>query len=326
MNKSSRIFYDHNVDFSRFNYTPEMIKLFQEKAYEIQKYFSLPITENNFNEVLNIWYYYVSRIPLPCVPIQERFILRSRHSKPNEVFEDEGDISYNSKCPKRINPGRFNQSQEAIFYGVLPSDKQSQYVSAATIESYKELISDGNADDVIYYHLCKFNVKQVFPVVNLCFEPRVVNIHPGLRHYIASQITNIRANLPMESAEAIIRFWRYVSEISSTRKLCDQHYMISTALFCAIRKYYDAISDEPVAGIIYPSPMVYGDAVNIAMIPSAVDKYLAADDCFIFKYIRALKDNKQFDTDICSKPTKVTNGKLNITEVVWGRELGNFGY
>ena len=72
--------------------------------------------------------------------------------------------------------------------------------------------------------------------------------------------------------------------------------------------------------------MVYGDAVNIVMMPQAVDQYLKPEDCFLLKYIRDLKKKKYFDTDICSKPSKVSNGKLNIKEVVWGRELGNFGY
>lgn len=326
MVKPSALYYSDEIDFSRFHYSTRTIKGFQDKAQEIQKYFRLPVSEETFNEVLNIWYQYVSLIPLPSVLIQERFVLRSRPSKELQVFEDEADISYNSKCPDLINPGRFNRPQEPVFYGVLPSDEQAKFVNAAAIESFKELISEGNTDDVLYYHLCKFNVCLPFPVINLCFEPRVLNKHPGVKRLVTAQIQNIHANLPIESAEAIIRFWRYVSEISSVRKLCDQHYMVSTALFCAIREYYDTKSVEHVTALIYPSPMVYGDAVNIVLMPEAVNKFLKAEDCFIFKYIRAMENKKSFDTDICSKPAKVTNGKLNITNVIWGRQRGNYGY
>jgi hypothetical protein len=62
------------------------------------------------------------------------------------------------------------------------------------------------------------------------------------------------------------------------------------------------------------------------MMPHAVDKYLQADDCFIFKYIRAEDNEKSFETDSCSKPSKVLDGKLNISDIIWGRQLANYGY
>ena len=90
--------------------------------------------------------------------------------------------------------------------------------------------------------------------------------------------------------------------------------MINTALFCAIRYYYETITTDLVNGMIYPSPMVYGDAVNIVMMPHVVDRCLQADDCFIFKYIRGEDNAKYFETDICSNPSKVLGGKLNICD------------
>lgn len=325
MKTKSGLYYDEEIDFSRFHYSDKDISQFERQANEIEKYFQLPITEENFNAVFTIWYQLISVIPLPSLFIQERFVLRSRRSKEYEIFEDEADISYNSKRPDLIEAGRFNRPQEAVFYGVLPSDRQEKFVNAATIESYKELIKDENMQEVIYYHLCKFNINQPFPVINLCFEPKVLSIHPGLDRLVKSQVENLKSKLPSKSSDSIIRFWHFVSAISSERKLCDQHHMVSTALFCAIREYYDTRSNDPINGIIYPSPMVYGDAVNIALMPHAVDHYLTPDVCFIFKYIRSLDNKKNFETDICSKPEKVTNGKLNISDVVWGREIGNLG-
>lgn len=317
---------DKDVDFSFMTFTAKQIRGFETAAKKIEPYFLSPVTEENFNEVLNIWYGLIATLPLPVVPVDVNFILRSRPSKEKEVFEDEADVSYNSKKPDRINPGRFNRPLEAVFYGTLPSDQQEKFVAATSIESYKELIDDGNTKDVLYYHFCKFNVRKVFPVINLCFEPRVLGLHPGLNRLVMAHIKNLKENLPPESFEAIIRFWHYLSRLASERKLCNQHYMVTTALFCAIRHFYETRSDDRVNGMIYPSPMVYGDAVNIVMMPPAVDEFLMADDCFIFKYIRGLDNPKYFETDICSRPSKVKEGKLNITDVVWGRTLGNYGY
>jgi hypothetical protein len=317
---------DDEIDFTLLTFTAEQIRGFELAATEIETFFQLPITEKNFNDVLNVWHRLVSVLPLPLISTDVNFILRSRPNKEFEIFEDEVDISYNSKRPDLIRPGRFNRPNEAVFYGTLPSDKQEKFVAATSIESFKELISDGNKSDVLYYHFCKFRVKSTFPVINLCFEPRVLSLHPGLDKLVMAHIKNLKDHLPTESFEAIIKFWHYLSRLASERKLCDQHYMINTALFCAIRHYYETRTKELVNGMIYPSPMVYGDAVNIVIMPHAVDSYLEADDCFMFKYIRGIDNEKHFETDICSKPSKVSGGKLNISQVVWGRQLGNYGY
>ncbi len=318
--------FDNEIDFRFMTYTAEQIKEFEMAAMSIESFFRLSITEKNFNDVVNIWYGLISTLPLPVVSTNVNFILRSRPSEENQIFEDEADVSYNSKCPDRINPGRFNRPQETVFYGTLPSDQQDKFVAATSLESYKELIDDGNTKEVLYYHFCKFSVKEAFPVISLCFEPRVLSLHPGLNRLVMGHIKNLKDNLPPPSFEAIIRFWHYTSKLASERKMCDQHYMITTAFFCAIRHYYETRSDDRVNGLIYPSPMVYGDAVNIVMMPHAVDTFLEADDCFMFKYIRGLENAKHFDTDICSKPSKVSGGKLNIRDVVWGRNPGNYGY
>jgi hypothetical protein len=314
------------IDFNLFNYSPKQIGEFGHAAIEIEKYFQLPITEEHFNDVFNIWYQLVSALPLPIIPADVDFILRSRPSKELEVFEDEADISYNSKRPDLIRSGRFNRPNEAVFYGTLPSDEQEKLIAAVSIESYKELISEGNSNDVLYYHFCKFLVKSSFPVVNLCFEPRVLSQHPGLYRLMMAHMKDLKDSLPPESFEAIIQFWHYISRLASERKLCDQHYMINTALFCAVRHYYEMRTGDLVKGMIYPSPMLYGNAVNIVMMPHAVDQHLQVDDCFIFKYIRAKDNEKSFKTDICSPPSKVSGGKLNIRDVVWGRQVANFGY
>jgi hypothetical protein len=317
---------DKEIDFNLFNYSLEQIRDFGNAATEIERYFQLSITEEHFNDVFNIWYQLVSELPLPIISVDANFILRSRPSKEFEVFNDEADISYNSKCPDRIGPGRFNRPVEPVFYGTLPSDEQEKFIAAVSIESFKELISEGNIHDVLYYHFCKFLVKSPFPVMNLCFESRVLNQHPELNKVVMAHIQNLKDNLPPKSFEAIIRFWLYISRLASERKLCDQHYMINTALFCAIRHYYETRTTDLVNGMIYPSPMVYGNAINIVMMPHAVDLYLQADDCFIFKYIRAEDNVKSFETNICSKPSKVSGGKLNISDIIWGRQLANYGY
>lgn len=318
--------FDKDIDYSLFAYSNRQIHEFEYAATEIEKYFQLGISEQNFNDVSNIWYQLISVLPLPAITADINFILRSRPSKKFEVFKDEADISYNSKCPEKIGPGRFNRPFEAVFYGTLPSDEQEKFISAVSIESFKELISEGNTDDVLYYHFCKFLVESSFPVLNLCFEPRVLDLHPGLNNRVTDHIKNLKDNVPEKSFKAIIRFWHYISRMASERKLCDQHYMITTALFCAIRHYYETNSAQKIDGIIYPSPMVYGNAVNIVMMPHAVDKYLKADDCFIFKYIRSEDNKKSFETDICSIPLKVLQGKLNIQQVVWGRKLAKYAY
>src|SRR6266487_5872941 len=171
---------DSEIDFNLLTFTKEQIHEFELAAAKIETFFHLPVTQENFNDVLNVWYQLISVLPLPLISADVNFILRSRPNKEFEIFEDEAEISYNSKCPELIRPGRFNRPTEAVFYGTLPSDKQEKFVAATSIESLKELISEGNTNDVLYYHFCKFRLKSPFPVVNLCFERRVLSLHPGL--------------------------------------------------------------------------------------------------------------------------------------------------
>src|SRR6476646_6388911 len=127
---------DNEIDFTLFNYSSDQIREFGNAASEIERYFQLPITEEHFNDVVNIWFRLVSILPLPLISTDVNFILRSRPSKEFEVFEDEADISYNTKCPEEIAPGRFNRPTEPVFYGTLPSDKQENFIAAVSIESF----------------------------------------------------------------------------------------------------------------------------------------------------------------------------------------------
>ncbi len=188
MQHPSGIYAADEINFSRFIYSREQISKIEFAIERIKQFFHLALTEQNFNAVSSIWSLLISVVPLPAVQTNVYWILRSRPSKEGQIFEDEADISYNTKCPELIQQGRFNRAQEAVFYGVLPSDQQEKFVNAATIESYKELISDNNSTEVQYFHLCKFNLKQQFPVLNLCFEPRVLRHHPWLNEIVNGHI------------------------------------------------------------------------------------------------------------------------------------------
>jgi hypothetical protein len=110
------------------------------------------------------------------------------------------------------------------------------------------------------------------------------------------------------------------------KKINDQHYRITTTLFKTLRFYYESTSRGIVNGLIYPSPMVYGQAINVVLMPYTVDQYLNLEDVFMFKYIRDLKNSKVFETDICSQPTNAKNGKLNIKGIKWGRDISGYTF
>jgi len=67
--------------------------------------------------------------------------------------------------------------------------------------------------------------------------------------------------------------------------------------------------------------MVYSDAINIVLMPEAVDKYLYLKEAFMYKYVRDIDNKKSYDCGVCSLISQVTNHKLNIVGIKCGRDL-----
>lgn len=319
--------YKDDIDLSRFKYSSSEIIEMQGVLCEIENSIMNWSNKNNFEYFKKQWLKVISKVPFPIIDLDLDFILRSRlNEKEGAVFVDESDISYNSMNINKIKKNRFNRDEESVFYGTLPSIHQSKYVVATSIESYKELISDQNLNDVIYFTFGKWKIKESFPILNLCFDENIYEGYPGFRDILNNFHIKLKTQLSKDNFDFLIHVWKFISHVASMRQVNDQHFEITTALFSAIRLYYETSVNILINGLIYPSPMVYGQAINVVLMPRAVDKYLKLMDVFMFKYVRGLGNSKSFKTCICSKPNLANNGKLNISNINWGRGIEDNSY
>jgi len=67
--------------------------------------------------------------------------------------------------------------------------------------------------------------------------------------------------------------------------------------------------------------MVYSDALNIVLMPETVNKYLYLKEAFMFKFVRDVDDKKSYECGLCSLISEVSNHKLNLRGIKYGREL-----
>ncbi|RTL58801.1 MAG: hypothetical protein EKK37_10785 [Sphingobacteriales bacterium] len=319
--KRGAVVYGDEINPSQFNYSDKEINELSSQLDNIKSYATKEINQENFQELCDAWHKIIAKIPFASIPVEVEWLLRARPNFNGEIFEDEFDISYNSKNIKDIKASRFNRPEESVFYGTLPSDDQTKFIAGASLECYKELISDKNDEPIQYFTFGKWHLINKFPVINLCFEEKALKAHPGLKRVVDNYLENLEKDFPHESALLIKECWFLLSKLASVRYEYDQQYFITTAFFCVIREYYKIYYDDLINGIIYPSSMVDGDAVNIVLVPEAVNKYLYLKQAFMYKYVRSIDNKRSYDCGLGSLISEVVDHKLNIMGIKYGRDI-----
>ena len=316
--------YGLDIDFSRFVFTDEQILHLRRKFGQIAEFRKKPITEENFQALFDISFDLVGTLPLAALPIDPltiHFILRARINEDDEIFREQQQISYNSTNVSAIKACRFNRPQESMFYGTLPSDKQERLWAGVSLECCKDLISDKNDSLLTKLTFGRWVIKKNFSVLNLCFNEKALAAHPGLNDLIQKQISEFKEKLPPNSADLIIEFWKLFSQFSMERSESEQNYFITTALFVAVREYYNDRFNERINGLVFPSSMIHGEALNIVLVPEAVEEFLYLKEAFMYKFFRDPLNMKHWTGGICSNVATVENKCFEITGILSGNEI-----
>src|SRR6476619_6446060 len=183
-----------DIDLLQFKFTDLEIESFFAELENIKGYTTKLINQDNFQEMCNAWYKLIHRIPLPPIPVDAEWLLRARPNFNGEIFEEESDISYNTKNVSAIKANRFNRPQESVFYAILPSDEQAKFLAGATLECCKEIVNENNEEPIQYFTFGKWHLRSHFIVLNLCFEDKALNAHPGLKKIIDNYLINLEKN------------------------------------------------------------------------------------------------------------------------------------
>ncbi len=94
------IAYGDEISPSQFEFQDQDIDKLSSQLDNIKSYISKEINQDNFQELCNAWYELIAKIPFASIPVDVEWLLRARPNFNGEIFDEESDISYNTKKVK----------------------------------------------------------------------------------------------------------------------------------------------------------------------------------------------------------------------------------
>jgi len=269
--------------------------------------------DESVNAVFQNFISIVKLVPLMAVVIDIPQVVRGqKNTKGEPVFSTKSRISYNRSRMNLIEFGRFNRKGEPLFYASLPTETTNvDYVLSCALECCKELTAEIRNYKFQDITVGGWLVKDPFPVINLCFDDEHLKENPALRTEVHNYLDIIAECFSPEASKFIKSFLYYFSELSGTLAESDFHYFAPTALFCAIRYYYENVVEEPKFGLIYPGAMSDKKGLNIVMTCEAVDRFLKLDKIVMYRYCPVYGGR----TDCIAEP---------CSDIVHPDKMGNF--
>jgi hypothetical protein len=219
--------------------------------------------------------------------VDSKYVTRVRPNFGDEIFSKKSEVSYNTEAVHVITLGRFNNPQESMFYATAFSETNSGHEDLiASLESYRLLI-DNNATVISQdVSVGQWKVKNPFPVINLLNDQRFLNENPGIAGAITTHKNTLKEQFTHESAEIIIEFWEYISELAGTKHESPNDYFLTTAYITTIRQYFETIMKQEFHGVAYPSSVTEYKAINIAITPDTVDNHLELEHVYMARFSR----------------------------------------
>lgn len=245
-----------------------------------------------FNELVEMCFKIVCRVPIFVVEVDVPYIVRCRPNNNLQVFKNVSELSYNP-FEEKIDYGRFNLKREPIFYGVTPSKPKNNFPEelATIFETCKDLkdeniiLSSNRYVTLSYWKI----VKRFFAVVCSLYDEGIVK-NLTLEHMHTFFESNLANKFTTESRKVISTLHRYLSRKASCIKESNNDYLITTAFRHALEKYYG----KEVKAIIYSGADSDNHCINIALTKSTVDeKYIEFENAIMYE-IRPTKEIKPF--------------------------------
>ncbi len=245
-----------------------------------------------FEELVDICYKIVCRVPVLVVEVNVPYIVRCRPNENLQLFKNVSELSYNP-FEDKIDYGRFNLKREPIFYAVTPSKPKNKFPEelATIFETCKDL----KKQDIVlsanrYVTVSYWTVTKSFFAVVLSLYDDAINKNLTLEH-MHNFFENVFENkFTPESRQIISTLYTYLSSKASCIKESNNDYLITTAFRHALEKYYG----QEVKAIIYAGADSDNHCINIALTKNSVDeKYIKFDRAIMYE-IRPTKEIKPF--------------------------------
>jgi hypothetical protein len=184
-----------------------------------------------FDELVELSYQLVCRLPVPIVELDVPFVIRSRqgYSSEGKTFSCVGDLSYNPVIEK-IQQGRFNISKEPVFYACVPCQTPNGNTAlSAILESYKELLDKNAPLDDRFATVSRWDIKKTFMVVNFSMYDQAQKNNLSIKRLNVDFIRQTLQAFTPESFETFLLLCKFMSEKAASKRENDSDYLITNA-------------------------------------------------------------------------------------------------
>jgi hypothetical protein len=271
--------------------------LFMQQFETLQELFYKPASNENFNTAFQLFYRIFDVVPLLVNRLNDLSIFRAQTNKPNELFSTQSRISYNKTNPDIITPGKFNAWGEPMFYGSLPympKEKEKFFPPSLTacLETCKDLYNPEKMVLLQDFTVGRWTINETLNVVNLVFDEVHLSHNQELKVSNDAYIEKLLRNLDSKAGDFVKELFSYYSRLCRTGSNEGAYYVL-TALYTAIRLYYESIGAE-VNGMISSSAATDGMGLNIVMTPAAVEHYLTLNAVTMYRYFLVMPEARKY--------------------------------
>lgn len=311
---------DEHFDASRFEWGAEATSGLRGKMAEFRSYLDKPTNNENFAILCNLVYRnFVNRIPIPSIEIHAPILIRSRPNFGDKMFAEEWEISYNSRNPEKIGPGRFNMPGRAMFYGCAPGEptekeeaRKEDFQLTSCLEACHQLLDDSNNEPYQYFTCGIWEITKPLVVNNLGLNENMMAANHSLKRNIENFIVDLKKTFSAESVQLILEFWKFISDLAAQKNQTGGEHFLTTAYSTAMFAYYRDVLPKEIDGIFYPSPITHNYGINVVVKPEIVDTHLQLKSVYMIKFERDAGDPKRYDIAKCSDEVPVIESKFKL--------------
>jgi hypothetical protein len=236
----------------------------------------------SFQFLEDICYDLISRLPLPIHIYHSTFVLRARPNEP-ELFTKQSQISYNSERPDLIKLQRFNLDEEQVFYCAAPIDGHNANGALTTIvESFKEVFDKKNNWTFKALTVGKWIVQKKIRLIALAFYNEAVKKSFHMQNITPAYQKFLDEVFEQEDQTKCHLFYSYFSECAGKVNDSRNNYLLTTAFYHAVKKYYG----EDM-GILYSSSITDNFGINLVLSKEILDSdYLKLDEVMVYLVVK----------------------------------------
>jgi hypothetical protein len=238
--------------------------------------------EPSFQVLEGICYDLITRLPLPIHLYENSFVLRARPNEPH-LFTNQSQINYNSERPDLIKLQRFNLDEEQVFYCAAPIvGGNSNGAMTTIIESFKEIFDKESTWQHKALTIGRWMVHKPMKLIALAFYDTALKNSIHMQNIIPYFQLFLDSVFDIEDQKKCRLFYGYFSECAGKVNDTRNNYLLTTAFYHAIKKYYG----EDV-GILYSSSVTENHGINIVLSKEIVDRqHIKLDTVVVYELFK----------------------------------------